>query len=331
MNVQLLIDAIVRQTTVLIAELATAGGARAPLAHVANQVFLELARELDRQGVSRKVSADMFGLALRSYQRKIARLRESSTVRGRSLWEAVFDFLVERGEVTRAEVLTRFDRDDEELVAGVLHDLTDSGVVFASGRGPSTEYRVAARSELDDVAPDDAEGADALVWTLVYREGPLSRASLSSLTTLVADRLDGSLSRLEDAGRITAETVDAAVVYRSSELVISLDAKAGWEAAVFDHFQALVKTVTSKLRRDPPGDASPELVGGSTYTFVVWPGHPYFDAVSGELADYRRRRSELRASVDAFNASAGIPPRHQKFVSYAGQCVIVEDDRGEII
>lgn len=44
MNVRLLIDSVVRQTTVLLAQLATNGGARAPLAHVANQVFLELAR-----------------------------------------------------------------------------------------------------------------------------------------------------------------------------------------------------------------------------------------------------------------------------------------------
>jgi len=35
MNVQLLIEAIVRQTTVLIAQLATTGGIRAPVAHVA--------------------------------------------------------------------------------------------------------------------------------------------------------------------------------------------------------------------------------------------------------------------------------------------------------
>src|SRR5262245_6190833 len=58
-NVNLLIDAIVRQTTVLIAELATNRGLRAPLAHVAEQVFFELTRELDTQGISRKVSADM--------------------------------------------------------------------------------------------------------------------------------------------------------------------------------------------------------------------------------------------------------------------------------
>jgi hypothetical protein len=92
-NVPVLIDAIVRQTTVLIAQLATSGGVRAPLAQVANQVFLELVRELERQGVSRKVSADMFGMGLRTYLRKIQRLSESSTERGRSLWEAVLDYL----------------------------------------------------------------------------------------------------------------------------------------------------------------------------------------------------------------------------------------------
>lgn len=58
MNAQVLIDSIVRQVTVLIAQLAMSGGIRAPLAHVANQVFLDLARELQEQGVSRKVSAE---------------------------------------------------------------------------------------------------------------------------------------------------------------------------------------------------------------------------------------------------------------------------------
>jgi len=43
-NVNLLIDALVRQTTVLVAQLATAAGSRAQLAHTANQVFLDLVR-----------------------------------------------------------------------------------------------------------------------------------------------------------------------------------------------------------------------------------------------------------------------------------------------
>src|SRR5690606_37271155 len=59
LNTKLLIDAIMHQTTVLIAQLSTAAGIRAPLAHVADQVFVELAREIEAQGVSRKVAADM--------------------------------------------------------------------------------------------------------------------------------------------------------------------------------------------------------------------------------------------------------------------------------
>ena len=66
----------------LIAQLATAGGARTPLARIANQVFVELAEELEGQGLSRKVTADMFGISLRSYQRKVQRLRESRTEQG---------------------------------------------------------------------------------------------------------------------------------------------------------------------------------------------------------------------------------------------------------
>ncbi len=179
MNVQLLIDSVVRQTTVLIAQLATSGGVRAPLSQIAGQVFLSLARELEEQGVSRKVSADMFGMALRTYQRKTQRLRESHTDHGRSLWEAVFDYLGAKQMVLRHEVLTRFHRDDEALVRGVLHDLTESGLVFASGTGARTAYRVASEDELGRLRKigDEAE-LDALIWTTIYRAGPITRVAL---------------------------------------------------------------------------------------------------------------------------------------------------------
>ena len=103
MNVKVLIDNVVRQTTVLIAELATAAGIRAPLAHLANEVFLDLVRELEAQGVGRKIIADMFGLALRSYQLKVQRLSESATERDRSLWEAVLETIRTRGVATREQ------------------------------------------------------------------------------------------------------------------------------------------------------------------------------------------------------------------------------------
>src|SRR5688572_1192594 len=140
MNVQFLIDSIVRQTTVLIAQLATSGGVRAPLSHIANQVFVCLAQELNDQGVSRKVSADMFGMALRAYIRKLNRLNEGVTERGQSLWQSVLDFIASKPVVTRADVLCHFCHDDGLTVRGILHDLTETGLVFTSGSGDATVF-----------------------------------------------------------------------------------------------------------------------------------------------------------------------------------------------
>src|SRR5215208_5186345 len=97
MNSRLLIDAIVQQTTILLARVSTAAGIRAPLAHVADEVFVTLAREIEAQGVGRKVAADMFGLALRTYQKKVRRLTESETERTETLWAAVLDFVAQGG------------------------------------------------------------------------------------------------------------------------------------------------------------------------------------------------------------------------------------------
>jgi len=86
MALEQLISSIVRQTTVLIARLSTTGGERSPLSQVADQIFVGLVTELERQGVGKKVAADMFGLALRSYQLKVQRLQESASETGVTLY-----------------------------------------------------------------------------------------------------------------------------------------------------------------------------------------------------------------------------------------------------
>jgi hypothetical protein len=328
MHAQLLIDSIVRQTTVLIAQLATSGGLRAPLAHVANQVFLDLASELERQGVSRKVSADMFGLALRGYQRRLQRLTESTTDRGRSLWEAVLDY-VSAGRVrTRAQVMERFASDDEALVRGVLHDLTESGLVFCSGSGASAAYRAATAEELGQIRDSlGREGLDELIWVLVFREGPLSRSDLGQLARIDPVEIDAALGRLIAAGRLRT-TSAADPVYSSGEFHVPLGETVGWAAAVLDHFRASVQTICARLREVSAGKGT-DLTGGSTYTFVVWPGHPHEQEVAGELARYRERQTELRARVDAHNQKHGIPPTHLEVVSYAGQCVLERERRDQ--
>jgi len=326
MTIELLIHAIVRQTTILIAQLATSRGVRAPLAQVANQVFIDLVRELERQGVSRKVSADMFGLGLRTYRRKIQRLSESSTERGRSLWEVVLEHIKQNGLLTRLEILNRFSNDDEAQVRAVLHDLCESQLVFSSGAGSSTSYRAASEEELAALQrKQGGEGADELLLALMYREGPLTVKETAEKAQTEFLEVETAIERLLESGRLERLEHDGVTRYRASQLVIPLGAPVGWEAAVFDHFKALVTTVLSRLRENRPAGLD-DQIGGSTYTIDVWQGHPLADEVFGTLSGMRSALSDLRARVAEFNKTRDLPDHHTRAVIYVGQCLIQEDN-----
>jgi len=326
MTIELLIHAIVRQTTILIAQLATSRGVRAPLAQVANQVFIDLVRELERQGVSRKVSADMFGLGLRTYRRKIQRLSESSTERGRSLWEVVLEHVKAHGLLTRLEILNRFSNDDEAQVRAVLHDLCESQLVFSSGAGSSTSYRAASEEELAALQrKQGSEGADELLLALMYREGPLTLKETAEKAQVEVHEIEAAIARLLENGRLERLEHEGVARYRASQLVIPLGAPVGWEAAVFDHFKALVTTVLSRLRENRPAGLD-DQVGGSTYTIDVWQGHPLANEVFGTLSGMRSTLSELRTRVAEFNETQDIPDLHTRAVIYVGQCLIQEDN-----
>jgi hypothetical protein len=326
MNISVLIDSIVRQVTVLIAQLATAGGVRAPVAHIANQVFVQLARELEAQGVSRKVSADMFGMALRAYVRKLRRLGEAESEPGVTLWQAVLDFI--RGErlVPRRRVLERFARDDEQQLSSVLHDLTHSGLVFSSGSGDLLVYRAASEAELGELATlASNEGLEELSWVLVYREGPLTAAELAQRLSRTEADLAATLQRLIADGRVR---VTESGRLEALDFVVPLGATAGWEAAVFDHVQAVVQTIGQRLQRargsEPPA-ADADSIGGSTYSFDLWSGHPLEAEIKGQLSALRVRLGELRQRVAAHNKAAGLPGQYQQVVTYVGQCILERD------
>ncbi len=320
MNVQILIDSIVRQVTVLIAQLATSGGIRAPLAHVANRVFLDLANELEAQGVSRKVGADMFGMALRAYIRKVRRLSESETQQGRTLWQAVLDFIRQEQLVSRERIAERFRLDGELEVSAVLHDLSESGLVFCSGTGRRAAYRAASDEEVGQLAQLTGDvGGEELAWVLIYRDGPLELGDLAR--TLKQSELD--TARLVDAlcaaGRVQ-RTAQGRLSAR--DFVIPLGAEIGWEASVFDHLQAVVQTVCQKLRQTSLASTGSDAIGGSTYSFDIWPGHPLQAEVEGQLGEFRKRTGELMRRVEAYNAEHGLKREYQQVVHYAGQCIV---------
>lgn len=326
MNTKALIDGLVRQTTVLIAHVATSAGLRAPLAHVANQVFLELTTELERQGVGQKVIADMFGLALRSYQQKLQRLSESETDQGRTLWEAVYEFLSRKPAVGRVEVLRRFARDDESSVKSILKDLCESGLVYRTGKGDATVYRATPPEDLYPTAESGAESIAAMLWVIIHHEGPLTLLDMEQRLSVEPKTLRGALQQLVGEGQVIAEG-DSPTRYRSDECLIPLGARAGWEAALLDQFQALVRSMCIKLRNGQTRALPDDEVGGSTYTFDVWPGHPKEREVKALLKETRQRLSRLWDSVTEHNARESTHPPTQRITFYCGQSATLEDER----
>jgi hypothetical protein len=107
--------------------------------------------------------------------------------------------------------------------------------------------------------------------------------------------------------------------------VIPFGAASGWEAAVFDHFKAVVTTMLCKVREYRSAGAD-DLVGGSTYTIDVWDDHPLAGEVYGALARVRAQLTDLRARVERARPSENTPRRYTRVVIYAGQCLIHEDD-----
>jgi hypothetical protein len=324
MDVKLLIDGIVRQTTVLIAQLSTSAGIRAPLSHVADQVFLDLASEIEAQGVTRKVAADMFGLALRSYQKKVQRLTESASVRDRTLWEAILDFLVEGGRVPRERLLERFRADSAVDVAAVVNDLVSQGIVSCTGRGQNTVYWLSSEADRRSVQHGDLEESlDAMVWITLYRKASTRRALSASLSIDPA-RIDASVERLRADGRVR----EAEGLLSAETFLVPVGSHKGWEAAVFDHFSAAARAIAAKVRLGKPRSAADDVVGGATLTFEVTAGHPLEAEVRGLLRKVRADVNDLWGRVDSYNRGRPIVEDEQVRVTfYFGQMV----EEGEAI
>lgn len=331
MDLSRLISAIVRQTTVLVARLSTTGGVRSPLAQVADQVFLGLVTELERQGLSKKVTADMFGLALRSYQLKLQRLQESVSESGVTLWAAVRTFIDERGRVSRAEVLSRFARDDEPSVRGVLNDLVESGLVSRTGRGDDSIYRISPSEDLALLAREDSPDARAaLAWLTICRDGPLSREALAQVLLLSVEALEPVLSELLFDGRVTSVSSEAGELLSAERCLIPVGDAAGWEAALLDHHQAVLNALAGKICGGARASASADETGGGTFGFELWPGHPHELEVRGLLARQRAEVAGLWARVSEHNARMKRSATDQYRVTfYLGQHVLREENEQE--
>lgn len=312
MDPSLLVDGVIRQTVVLVARLVRATGHRPPLAELGTRIFVELNDELRRQGVRASLLAGLFGLKLRTYHDRLLRAREALDGLEPPLFSSIYAIIRDEGPVERWVIEGRFVDEHHKVLGAVLDDLVESGLVYRTGRGPATRYGLVGAAGQDGEARAAAEAR--LVWVALYHRSPASRAELSAVLGEEGD-LDGALGRLLAAGRIERVGEGRETRWRCADYAIGMGDRAGWPAAMFDHFQAVVTTLCAKL--DGAGAAASDEVGGSTYVFEVGPGHPDEAEVRALLADTRRRLDALRARVLAHNRER--PASGGRVVFYFGQ------------
>lgn len=323
MNLRLLIDGIVHQTTILIAQLSTASGVRSPLSHVADQVFFDLAREIEAQGVKKHVAADMFGLALRSYQKKMQRLSQSGSLRDRTLWQAVLE-LIEGEQPTRRDIFERFRTEDAGDVGAVLNDLVRTGLVFATGTGDGVVYGLTSDAVHERIlAQHDLESLANLIWVKVFRRVATRRSELPTVIPVDATLLERALEDLLTSGRV--EEIDGEL--RSTNFVVPLGSDQGWEAAILDHFRAVALAIATKVRSGAGGSSKSDRVGGSTFTFNLTAGHPFEAQVYDLLRRLRLDVQELWDRSARYNEEH--PPSADdafKVTFYLGQTLEERED-----
>src|SRR5262245_19632527 len=129
------------------------------------------------------------------------RLSESASVRGRTLWEVVHEFVASNPGARRAQVDERFRNDSADDVAAVLHDLVGSGLIYASGRGENTMYRAVPVAEQHAAADVDAlDALSDLVWLTVHRARRMKQSELAGSVPTGASDVQLALERLVERG-----------------------------------------------------------------------------------------------------------------------------------
>lgn len=89
----------------------------------------------------------------------------------------------------------------------------------------------------------------------------------------------------------------------------------------------MVGALCAKLNAQTRGAQLEDVIGGSTFGFEVWPGHPLYDEVRGLLKHFRQQCMDLRERMSQYNRNVEAPPQRQRVITYFGQNLL--DDSGE--
>ena len=228
-------------------------------------------------------------------------------------------------------MLQRFGRDDPEVLRAVLRDLIDSGLVLRQGNDDAATLRTAPIPDPDTAGVDPEALLESLVLVALHRGGPQDLSALQAQVPATLQALQAALTRLVEQGLCALEQSGPQRTYRCNSCVIGFGDEAGWEAAVFDHYQAMVTALVNKLRAGTRKAALDDRIGGSTFVFDLWQGHPLQSQAEGYLREMRERGMALRKELAAYAADCPRPEGAEplRVVAYVGQSVIGLEEEDE--
>ncbi|MBM4362408.1 MAG: hypothetical protein FJ104_06985 [Deltaproteobacteria bacterium] len=262
----------------------------------------------------------MFGLALRSYQKKVRRLTESVSFPDVTLWQAVLEHVEKEQPVRRKAVLARFRADGEREVGAVLVDLVGTGLVYQTGTGADSVYRVTSQADLAYLTREnEAEKLLPLAWMAVHRSPGATTREVADALSADLDRVRAAVATLIVEGKLAREGDGDSARLEATSLAVPVGAALGWEVAVLDHFRAVANAIAAKVRGGTPRSTTADEVGGATLSFDVGDGHPFEPRVKRLLHDVREQVNALWNDVEHYNEGHGKPAAPRRIYFYFGQ------------
>ena len=331
MNFSRLVERIVPLVAELMATLAAKDPVRMYFANIADKTLLDIVETLRKEGISNEAIASSLGKTISGFYRMVSRLREEveseEKVDGpRTLMEQVFSWVCDEadrrvedeGAASTAEIRIlytdieqKFKGVRRESLKSVLFFLVQYDMVGVSGRSDRASYWVVPRRT------SEAGYHDAVVT--LYREGPMSLSDLSVAVGLPERRCQDFLDTLSDEGLLDEEEnpETGEPNFRARSYHIPVGAPEGFEAALWDHLQAVLRAISKKVRLAKYGAKAAESVGGSTFSYDLPADHPLTDEISEFLTETRARLEDWMERARPLLDSG--QPLEKKVTIYIGQ------------
>jgi hypothetical protein len=313
----LLITIVVRKSADLVATVATQGGSRHSLAEVPNRFHEALAEALDARNVPRKVAAEMFGVGLRTHQRRLKQAHEAPVTKRETLSARVYRLVSVAGESTKLDIELAFQDVPAHLLASALRDLQKNDLLLRTQHGAEVRFATTGRSGVLQDA-DEFHVLQHFLSALVHRLGPVRSRDLCPLVDEPLELVESALQTLEHDGFLASEGPQTARQWVSRNKAMPRKAGPRRLATLGDHFVAVLTNLMGAVEENDPEtmDTSPSSAGTSVAIEVpeghalVGELHEAFRVFRTTVADIQKRAEGLE---DAGNTS---PP--VRLSSYAG-------------